>query len=206
MSDQFELLEDIADQSSAAPNAGTTLVKYLPKRRGRRLSVSPAFTRAKVARPPKDPPAPAACAPGAVSAPAEPTADVARIVTSRAELVAALRARKEFLDLSHDGIDALIGWADRYSSKVLSPRPRKGLSGGTLQLVLQALGLGVVAIVLLEDPDQTAKMRRRWVARQNFGPRPATDGALLDPRAETMVASTTENNDVKTPHQLPPEA
>ncbi|WP_354113696.1 MULTISPECIES: hypothetical protein [unclassified Bradyrhizobium] len=91
---------------------------------------------------------------------------------TKLELVEALRARKEALNLSHETIDALVGWADRYSAKVLSPAPRRNLSGDTLQAVLDALGLGIAAVILVEDPAQVARMRHRWPTRGPTGPRP----------------------------------
>ncbi|MCK1707623.1 MULTISPECIES: hypothetical protein [unclassified Bradyrhizobium] len=87
------------------------------------------------------------------------------LLRTKLEVVEALRARKEALNLSHETIDTLVGWSDRYSSKALAPVPRKNLSGETLQAVLDALGLGIAAVVLVEDPEMAARMHPRWVPR-----------------------------------------
>jgi len=95
-----------------------------------------------------------------------------RIVRSKAELLAVLRARKEDLDISHETVDGLVGWADRLSTKVLAPMPRKGMSGDMLQAVLDALALGICQITIAEDAEQASRIRHRWDKRKPFGPRP----------------------------------
>jgi hypothetical protein len=97
---------------------------------------------------------------------------VPRVVWSREELLKLLRERKEQLDISHLSIDAIIGWADGYSAKTLIPIPKKNLSAQTLQLVLDALALGIAGLVVVEDPTQAAAMRSRWQQRDGRGPRP----------------------------------
>ncbi|WGS23371.1 MULTISPECIES: hypothetical protein [unclassified Bradyrhizobium] len=177
MSDQFDIFDDldeIAQQFSPAGNVGTKK----PRRRGRGkyMMVSAALARAKVARPAPDSPAAAVSPPEAIPEKTRPAPG--RIVRTKAELIAVLRDRKEALNLSHETMDRLVGWADRMSTKALVPVPRRGLSGAMLQAVLDALGLGVAAVVIVEDPEQADKMRSRWPARGNSGPRPNRSALL----------------------------
>ncbi|GGI23781.1 hypothetical protein [Bradyrhizobium guangdongense] len=204
----LDLLEDLTEQSSVVVNVGSG------SRKGRRRprSVSLPFQRiARVAREQEEAP-PAPDSPAAAASPPEACPDVLatpagpfmRLARTKSELVAVLRARKEALNLSHEKIDQLVGWADRLSTKALAPVPKKGMSGDMLQAVLDALGLGVAAVVLVEDPEQSEQMRPRWTPRGPTGPRP--DGALLDLRGEAMLQSTTEDHDgEQAPHQFPAE-
>lgn len=102
-----------------------------------------------------------------------------------------LRSRKEELNISHETLDALVGWSERLSSKTLAPAPRRGLSGESLQAVLDALGLGIAAVILIEDPEQTEKMRPRWKARGTTGPRPL---CVVQARGE-LQGETTEHTE-----------
>jgi hypothetical protein len=95
-----------------------------------------------------------------------------RLVRSIPDLLATLRSRRDELDISHANIEALVGLPDRYLSKVISAKPIKGLSPAALRDILEGLALGIVAIVLDEDPEQAERMRPRWVKRQ----RPPTRG------------------------------
>ncbi|WP_426608979.1 hypothetical protein [Bradyrhizobium sp. McL0616] len=82
----------------------------------------------------------------------------------------------------------------------------KRLGEQSLGLVLDALALGIARIEFVEDPEMTARMRRRWVRRRRPHMRPRrTRGALLAAREEGMFASTTEDNNVETPSELPTE-
>ncbi|WP_407194389.1 helix-turn-helix domain-containing protein [Bradyrhizobium sp. STM 3566] len=107
---------------------------------------------------------------------------------TKRELVDLLRARKEALNVSHETVDAIVGWSDRLSSKVLAPAPRRGLTGETLQAVLDALGLGIAAVILVEDPEQTAKMQHRWTQRGVTGPRPVV--RCLENHCDAEMGST----------------
>lgn len=174
MTEQFEIFEEIEEQTSLAVNLGVKNRRHV---RGRFMSVSPSLLRAKVARPAPDSPAAAASPPEAVPDQAEPAPSAPptspRVIRTKLELIAFLRERKESLNLSHESIDGLVGWADRYSGKALAPVPRRNLSGDTLQAVLDVLAIGIGAVVLVEDPEQEARMRHRWPTRQPFGPRPS---------------------------------
>jgi hypothetical protein len=80
------------------------------------------------------------------------------VIRNYADLIAALRARKEALDISLATIEAVGGLTLGHAGKLLSPKPSKGLGEISLALVLQTLG---VKLVLVEDPQAAAKLRPR---------------------------------------------
>ncbi|WP_018320239.1 hypothetical protein [Bradyrhizobium sp. WSM2793] len=169
MSEQFETFEEIDEQTAFSVNVGSRTPR---KWRAGLLSISPAMERAKVAREPKpspaapDSPAPAVSLPEAVPAKTTPTA--APIVRSMAGLVEALRQRRDELDISNETIDNIAGFPERYTSKLLAPRAPRNLSYHSLGQILGALGVG---LRLVEDPEQVARVRRRWEKRKPQGPR-----------------------------------
>ena len=81
------------------------------------------------------------------------------VIKSRDELIAAIRERRDDLDLSCLTIDGIAGWADGYAGKALSPNPMKGLGPKALEAILGALALKIVRIEIVDDPDQAAKAR-----------------------------------------------
>jgi hypothetical protein len=91
-------------------------------------------------------------------------------IRSMAELLAALRTRRDELQLTHETLDAIAGWAGGYSSKLFAPDPIKNLGWQSLGLALGALG---IAIVVVEDQEQGARVRKRWIRRE----RPARTAA-----------------------------
>lgn len=93
-----------------------------------------------------------------------------RVVRSRAELVAAIRERVAEVGITQQTLDHVAGWADGFAGKVLGPRQVRRLGPASLRLVLDALALGIAAVVLVEDPDQAARMRPRWQPRK-YAPR-----------------------------------
>lgn len=206
MSKQFDFLEEMDEQHSFRITDSS--------RRGRHgfvRPISPQFERAKVARPAPvatDSPAVAASPPEAIPAPLVPQAPpaVPRVITTRDDLVDLIRRRRDELGITHETIDHLTGWASGYASKVLSPEPLKNLGAKGLSLVLEALALGIVRVEFVEDPEQAARMRPRWVRRLRPHMRTRrTRGALLAERQQQMLTSTTENTDVETPPKLSPE-
>jgi hypothetical protein len=204
--DQFDFLDEIADQFSHACNPGHGRCGQ----HGRRLSVSPALMRAKVARPAADSPAATASPPEAI-AEAQSDPVLPRVVTSKGELLALLRARRDELGITHETLDALIGWSSGYTSKVLSPEPIKGLGERSLRDLLQALALGIVRIEFVEDPEQAMRMRPRWTKRLHPKRRPrrtrsALAGALLTQSEQRTLPSTTEDSNVESPPEFSPEA
>ena len=77
------------------------------------------------------------------------------------ELIAALRARKDELELSNAVVDELSGMTDGYFDKVAGPSRIKTLGLCGLMAIAGALGL---AVQLVPDPD--AKVAGRWERRQ----------------------------------------
>ncbi|WP_426608644.1 hypothetical protein [Bradyrhizobium sp. McL0616] len=203
MSEQLDIFEDIDEQTAITVNVGTSGRK---RWRSRCLSVSPQFERARVARLATGTPSKDVAAPQAAPQPPEPAEAPAlpRVVTTQEELLALLRSRRDELEITHEVIDRIAGWADGYASKVLSPQPIKALGEKGLALVLDALALGIARIEFVEDPELAARMRPRWTKRRRPHMRPRrTRGALLAERQRQMLASTTENNDVEAPSEFP---
>ena len=85
------------------------------------------------------------------------------LIRSPDDLVAACRARRDELNISHETIDHLAGWATGYASKVLAPDPMKGLGPVSLPALLGVLG---VALVMVEDTAQVERMRDKWTKRK----------------------------------------
>lgn len=84
-------------------------------------------------------------------------------IRSMPELVDAIRARRDELNISHETIDNIAGLQSGYTSKLLGPIPLKGFSHMSLGAVLGALGIGLVVI---EDPEAKAKVQSRWQKRK----------------------------------------
>lgn len=213
-SEQFDWLEEIADQTAFATNVGER-----GQNRQSPLRISPGIMRAKPAHPPVDSPAESTPAPTAAEPIIQPAPVLPRVVTTPEELLALLRSRRDELEITHELIDQLTGWADGYASKVLSPEPIKGLGEKGLGLVLDALALGIARIEIVEDPELAAKMRPRWTKRRRPTMRPRRtrselSGALLDQRDAEKLPSTTELEHVEpvhrgkesTPGEFPPDA
>jgi hypothetical protein len=83
-------------------------------------------------------------------------------IRSYEELIAALRARAEALDVSNGTLDELCGFSDRYASKVLGLHPGRAL--GPMSLTALLGGLGAV-LILCEDEEALAKVRERLEKR-----------------------------------------
>jgi hypothetical protein len=86
-----------------------------------------------------------------------------RLIRSIDDLVAAIRARRDELNVSHELIDDLAGLQSGYTSKLLAPEPMKGLGLMSLPALLGALG---AALVLVEDSAQAERVRDRWTPRK----------------------------------------
>jgi hypothetical protein len=85
------------------------------------------------------------------------------VVRSYADLHAVLRERAEALDVSRESIDYASGLQNGYSSKILSPRPRKRLGPLSMQLMLETLGL---ALVVVEDQAAVERITRKLPKRE----------------------------------------
>ena len=86
-----------------------------------------------------------------------------RLIRSIDDLVAAVRARRDELNLSHKLLDDLAGLQSGYTSKLLAPNRVKNLGALSLPALLGALG---VALVLVEDSAQAERMRDKWIPRK----------------------------------------
>jgi hypothetical protein len=84
-------------------------------------------------------------------------------IRSQAELLDAIRARRDALNISHETIDGIAGLQSGYTSKLLAPVPIKNLGPMSMGPLLGALG---VALVLIEDEALVAKVRGRWIKRK----------------------------------------
>lgn len=84
-------------------------------------------------------------------------------IRSMPELLDALRARRDALNVSHETIDAISGLQSGYTSKLLAPKPIKNLGPITMGPLLGALGL---AIVVVEDQEQVLRVKSRWIKRK----------------------------------------
>ena len=95
-----------------------------------------------------------------------------RLIRSIDDLVAAVRARRDELNIPHELIDHLAGFQSGYTSKLLAPEPMKGLGPMSLPGLLGALG---VALVLVEDSAQADRVRDKWIPRKRPQRKPAAD-------------------------------
>jgi hypothetical protein len=89
-----------------------------------------------------------------------------RAIRSKAELLDVLRDRREELNLSFATLNELAGLGDGYAEKLLSPRPSKQLGPDSLWGVLVALALGIAQVIIVEDPEQAARISGRWKPRK----------------------------------------
>jgi hypothetical protein len=115
---------------------------------------------------------------------------VPTIVKSLPELLQTIRARRDELQLTNATIDDIAGLADRHTSKILAGHfPSRNLGRISFPAVLGALGLGIGAIVLLEDAEQIALVSKRWARRKRelFRTGKARIGAKLIARAKPVV-------------------
>jgi hypothetical protein len=158
--DALESFEEIAEQASFHVNPKTR-----KNNTGRRWGVSPNFEHSKVAREKKlqqPKPAVAPPPPKPASRPASPT--VARMISSYDELIAAIRDRVDEMDISRHELDFLAGLATGHSGKLLGPKRVKAFGKVTLGPTLGAIGC---KLLLVEDAEQTAKIRARARPRHN---------------------------------------
>jgi len=95
-----------------------------------------------------------------------------RVCKSRDELIAVLCERRDELNVSHMTIDSIAGISDGHFSKLVCAHPLKNLGPVTLSAILGALGLGIVKIIIEEDPQAVATVSDRWVPRRPAGRRP----------------------------------
>jgi hypothetical protein len=86
------------------------------------------------------------------------------IIGSIEELLAALRARRDELQISNETIDDIAGLSDRHASKLLAANfPSRNLGKISFPLILGALGLGIARVEIVEDPEAIARVQGRWL-------------------------------------------
>lgn len=85
------------------------------------------------------------------------------ILRSAGDVIDAVRARKDRLRLSDELVGEIAGFCPGTLGKYLGPSRLKSPTIGTLCLILQALGVG---LMLVEDDDATARVSRLWARRQ----------------------------------------
>jgi hypothetical protein len=99
-------------------------------------------------------------------------------IRSYAELVAALRSRRDQLGVCHECIDEVSGLPNGYASKVFVQPPMRRLGQVSLGLMLAALGL---KLSVTEDPEALDRVRRKLWKRKRWTPDPApADGTPED--------------------------
>jgi hypothetical protein len=86
-----------------------------------------------------------------------------KLIRTYDDLVVAIRARRDELNVSHELLDHLAGFQGGYVSKLLAPRRTKNFGVMSLASMLAALGVG---LMLVEDSAQVERMRDRWVPRK----------------------------------------
>ena len=79
------------------------------------------------------------------------------------ELVAAHRARRDELQITHETIDAIAGWAPGYAGKILAPDPIKNLGWMSLGSLLGTFG---TMLLMVEDEEQIKPVQGRWTRRE----------------------------------------
>jgi hypothetical protein len=94
------------------------------------------------------------------------------MIHSMPDLLAALRARRDELELTHERIDDIAGFPSGYCGKLMAAQPIKNLGWLSFGLALDALG---VALVMVENPDQIKRVENRWIPRER--PRNAAPAA-----------------------------
>src|SRR6476646_10708215 len=95
-----------------------------------------------------------------------------QMIRGMEDLLAALRARRDQLQLTHERLDDISGLPSGYIGKLLAPVPIKNLGWLSFGLALDALG---VALVMVENPDQIKRVENRWIPRER--PRNAAPAA-----------------------------
>jgi hypothetical protein len=84
-------------------------------------------------------------------------------VSHYAELLQTIRNRVAELEITHETLDAVAGLQSGYTSKLLCSPPIKRMGAFTQFIVLQALGMKLLAV---EDPKQLARVQSRLIKRQ----------------------------------------
>jgi hypothetical protein len=152
-SSYLENLEEVAQQT-------TVRVNMCGKRGKLGWAIPPNIERASASREAKRAPPKL----GTVTVPKKstllpaPSAAVARMISSYDDLISAFRERVDGLNISREELDRVAGLAKGHSGKLLGRKQVKRFGSVTLGPMLSAIGC---KLILVEDPDQTAKIRKR---------------------------------------------
>lgn len=84
-------------------------------------------------------------------------------IRSMPELLAAFRARRDELQITHETIDDIGLLPDGYASKLLAPQPIKNIGPKALEGLLDALGM---VLVLTPNPETPVRVTSKWVKRR----------------------------------------
>jgi hypothetical protein len=87
--------------------------------------------------------------------------DMTALLRNEADMIAAYQARIQELGLTYATVDAIAGYADGYTAKLMAKM--KGLGEKAIEGLNGALGVGFVVAV---DREQCAKVETRWVRRK----------------------------------------
>ena len=115
-----------------------------------------------------------------------------RLIKSQAELAQLFRDRRDELNIPHSVIDAIAGIPDGYAGKLLCNPPMRNFGEISLRAVLGALALGIIQIVVAEDPEQAAKIGHRWVQRKRSYSAPAKTRCVVKPDQPLFDFANTE--------------
>jgi hypothetical protein len=110
-----------------------------------------------------------------------------RVCTTRAELVAVLCERRDELDLTNAVLEAVSGISDGYAAKVLTLTPIRRLGPMSLEAILGALGLGICAITIGDDPQAIAQVAHRWERRRGRPRKQRRKNAQPAPEPEPLA-------------------
>lgn len=108
-------------------------------------------------------------------------------IRSMPELIAALRARRDELQITHETIDSIAGWPAGYAGKLLAPEPIKNLGWMSLGLALDTLG---IALMVVPDEEQIKRVEKRWTKRERPNRAPASISASIDCEVPIVLAVT----------------
>lgn len=124
----------------------------------------------------------------------------AKLITTMDELLAALRHRRDELDVTHAVLDDISGLQSGYVSKLLAPRPIKHLGPVSMPALLGALAVG---LVLVEDPSARTLIEPRWERRKRRPVARCPPGALLETTVLVEINETDgDEPNGKTPVEL----
>lgn len=108
-----------------------------------------------------------------------------RLISTTDDMIAVWRERIRELDISHQTVDALAGWADGYCSKLMCGLKRPGPLA--IALMNGALAMGFRPVI---DEAQAELVRDRWIKRSPQGCRGGSHlSALNRPEAKCCDAS-----------------